>query len=49
MTKRKIGHVRGFFGVPRIATLEADGWVRVGEVPGLVGVRVMRRGVPTGS
>jgi hypothetical protein len=33
MTERKIGHVRGFFGVPRVATLEADGWVRVGEVP----------------
>lgn len=49
MTEMKIGHVRGFSSVPRVATLEAAGWVRVGEVAGLVGVWVMRRGVPTGS
>jgi len=42
-------HVRGFSAVPRVATLEAAGWVRVGQVPGLVGVGVMRRGVASDS
>jgi|OpeIllAssembly_1097287.scaffolds.fasta_scaffold728671_2 hypothetical protein len=37
------GHAQGFGAVPRAATLERRGWVRVGEVPGLVGLWVMRR------
>jgi hypothetical protein len=39
-------HVRGFSNVPRLAVLEAGGWVRVGQVPGLTaGVWVMKRAV----
>jgi hypothetical protein len=37
-------HVTGFGKVSRVANLEAVGWVRVPEVPGLVGRWVMARG-----
>jgi hypothetical protein len=36
-------HASGYGAVPRVATLEAAGWVRVGEVPGLTGLWMMRR------
>jgi hypothetical protein len=42
-------HVQGFGAVPRAASLERRGWQRVGQVPGLVGLWVMRRGVVSGS
>jgi hypothetical protein len=37
------GHSAGYGAVRRISVLEREGWQRVGAVPGLVGVWVMRR------
>jgi hypothetical protein len=36
-------HAAGYGAVPPITKLEADGWHRVGEVPGMVGMWVMKR------
>jgi hypothetical protein len=41
--------VQGFGAVPRAASLERKGWVRVGQVPGLSGLWVMRRGTIEGT
>ena len=37
------GHTSGYGVVKKITTLERKGWVRVGQVPGLSGLWVMRR------
>lgn len=37
-------HVTGFGKAARVTTEEGSGWVRVAEVPRLVGLWVMRRG-----
>ena len=41
-------HASGFGNVPAVEALEAAGWQRVGEVPGLVGLWVMRRATAEG-
>ena len=41
--------VQGYGAVPRAASLERKGWVRVGQVPGLSGLWVMRRGTIEGT
>jgi len=43
------GHAAGYGAVPPVAHLEAAGWHRVGEVPGLTGLWVMRRGRTEGT
>ncbi len=37
-----IAHVTGYGAVPPVGQMEAAGWVRVAEVPGLVGLWVMK-------
>ena len=37
-------HSSGYGAVPPVSVLEAQGWVRLAEVPGLVGLWVMKRG-----
>jgi hypothetical protein len=44
-----VAATRRFGPVPALAELEPRGWVRVGAVPRLTGLRVMRRGVASGS
>ncbi len=43
------GHAAGYGAVRSVAVLESSGWVRVGAVPGLTGLWVMRRGMASGS
>ena len=38
-------HSTGFGAVPRISVLEREGWQRVGAVPGVRNVWVMKRAV----
>jgi hypothetical protein len=37
------GHATGYGKVPCVGVLEREGWVRLGELSGLVGFYVMRR------
>jgi hypothetical protein len=37
------GHAAGYGAVPRISVLEREGWQRVGAVPGVRNVWVMKR------
>jgi hypothetical protein len=39
------GHAAGYGAVPPVAHLEAAGWQRVGAVPGLRGLWIMKRAV----
>jgi hypothetical protein len=42
-------HSSGYGAVPPVAHLEAAGWQRVGAVPGLVGLFLMRRDTGEGA
>jgi len=43
------GHVTGFGNAPPVAALESKCRVRMGEVPGIVGLYLKRRRTPEGA